>query len=375
MRIERLLAATTLIGALAFYGCDGGGDDDDTDGATLPDVGGKCVSGALNWEMWVPRQEANDLKIMNGPRFSLEETVDLSTTGLVMPHNITFSPDEKYAFIAMLGNDMMMNSNGGVVILDVESRDVLKVVTIGAKTHKVGITPDNRRAWAVNVNNDTISVIDLTAIATATVTNTITVGGTGGPLVAEFAPDGSKAYITNKNVSMATMKSSVSVFNTSTFMRDGTDYSTGMTTTEEALTKDGKTLYITNGGDNNVEKIDLSAADRSTAVTKFAEGVMGSHAVVLSEKYVIVTARGGGRIQFYDGNAALVKDLTVEATMGNAQPDIVALSPDCKRAYAAEKTGGSLFEITVATQESRNKMDFGGGVPHGVAVVSRPSDM
>jgi DNA-binding beta-propeller fold protein YncE len=331
---------------------------------------GKCDA-ASNWEIWVPRQNSNDIKIVNGPEFTLaeEKTIDLSMTGLKLPHGVAFNKDLTRALVAMLGTPEAQYADGGVVLIDATTRTVIRSIVTNAKTHAVTFAP-NGEIWAANVNSPgTLSFINADS---GMVTGTLEVGGQA--VATRFSSDGTKAYVTNQAVVDET-NSLVHVVNVGTKALDGNAYKTGKQTVSPVMTTDGKLLYVTNGLSNSIDKIDLSMTDRAAAVTEFAKDIAESHAIALGKDHIFVTARMGARVVVLDREGVAVKNIPVEVTGGNPIPDMIAMSPSCQKAYFTERFENKLHQIDVETLAITGSVNLAEGYTHGVTVRVVAGDM
>jgi DNA-binding beta-propeller fold protein YncE len=358
--IAGLLAAVGLI-----TGCDGG-DDDTTDDTTMQQALGACGMDQ-NYELWVPRQEANNIQIVNKD-LTLGPTIDLAPTGLKNPHGLTFNKDGTRAVVAMLGTPGGMGVipyiDGGVVIIDTANKTIISSVVSRAKTHQAVFAPSGQ-IWAVNVNAPgTVTFID---VATATTAGSLEVGGQA--VAVRFSSDGTKGYLTNQFVDGDTSR--VDVINVMSKTIDGSPYRTGKATVTPAMTSDGKTLFTTSGMDNRVDKIDLTAADRTAAVSVFASDVSEAHAIGLGKDHLVVTARMGGSVKIFDRAGVLAKDIPVSVAMGNPIPDMVAMSPDCNTAFVTERNEGKVVVIDMATMAIKQTVALDGGYTHGITLLKK----
>jgi DNA-binding beta-propeller fold protein YncE len=363
--LEMKKLAAIILGGVLFVGCGNDPDDPPVNTEAL----GACP-GAQNWEMWVPRQMANDIKIVKGPEFAIDSrTIDLSMTGLKNPHGVTFNKAQDRAIVAMLGTPEATYADGGVVIINASDYSIIGQVVTNAKTHQVVFSPSGE-IWAINVNAPgTVTFIDA---ASMTVTGTpLAVGGQA--VAIRFTSDGTKAFLTNQEVMGE--NSWVNVINVGGKSLDGEAYKTGKVTVTPILTSDGKSLFVTNHMSNSVSKIDVLATDRTAAVKEFATGIQEAHAVALGKDHVFVTARMGSRVVALNRDGSVAKDIAVTAAAGNPIPDMIAMSPNCAKAYVTERADGKLLQIDVETLAVTGSVDLGGGYTHGVAVHTLPGDM
>ena len=100
----------------------------------------------------------------------------------------------------------------------------------------VVVSSDGTRAYVVNANSGTVSVIDT---ATNTVIKTITVGS--NPQDVAVSPDGTRAYVTDTD-------GTVSVVNTATGSNVVTPITVDGTPVGVVVSPDGKHAYVTDGG-------------------------------------------------------------------------------------------------------------------------------
>lgn len=354
-----------MMGVTFFAAC---GEDEDppvTEGHPL----GKCDA-ASNWELWVARQNSNDIKIVKGPEFTLsDKTIDLSMTGLTLPHGVTFNKTFDRAIVAMLGTPEAAYADGGVVLINATDNTIIKSIVTNAKTHQVTFAP-NGEIWAANVNSPgTLSFIN---IDSGTVVGTLEVGGQA--VATRYSTDGTKAYVTNQAVVDET-NSQVHVVSVGTKALDGNAYKTGKQTVTPAMTTDGKLLYVTNGLSNSLNKIDLGNTDRVAAVTEFAKDIAEAHAIGMGKDHIFVTARMGARVVVLDREGGVVKNIPVEVSGGNPIPDMIVMSPSCQKGYFTERFENKLHQIDVETLAITGSVDFGEGYTHGVSVRPVAGDM
>jgi YVTN family beta-propeller protein len=74
----------------------------------------------------------------------------------------------------------------------VATGDVTDTITVGADPISVAFSPNGKKAYVTNYDDETLSIIN---VASGEVTDTITVGGY--PISVAFSPKGKKAYVAN----------------------------------------------------------------------------------------------------------------------------------------------------------------------------------
>jgi DNA-binding beta-propeller fold protein YncE len=361
-----------------------GGTNNNTDGGTGGNIDtytgnlGVC-SPAANWEIWVPRQGANDIKIIAGTSFTvLPDTIDLSATGLVGPHLLEFNADGTKAVVAMLGTPTANYANGGVVVIDTVARTILKTVVTERKTHHAVFTMDGNTVITADVQAPaeapgSISFVD---VNTSSVTKRLDVGGQA--VAVALSTDGMRAYVTNQFTDPVNMKSKVHVINVASKEVEGEPFITDKSTVGIARRSDGKVAYVSNGivgmnESHTIQKIFLDNPDRTAAVETFADGINEAHGIGLGKEHLVVSSRTNGqKILLLDRNGATVKEFPITVASGTALVDWVAMSPDCNTAYVTERTEGKVYPINMTTQAIGPALDLALGNPmanpHGIAV-------
>ncbi|MEO8605270.1 MAG: beta-propeller fold lactonase family protein [bacterium] len=89
-------------------------------------------------------------------------------------------------YVANIGSD-------SVAVLDVDSRVVLRSISVGSEPDGIAVSPDGSRVYVSNFASDSVSVIDT---ASDTVVATIAVGD--GPVGLAVHPSGNAVYVANK---------------------------------------------------------------------------------------------------------------------------------------------------------------------------------
>ena len=75
----------------------------------------------------------------------------------VSPWDTALTPDGKKLLVSNQGGDT-------VSVVDVTSREVVKVIEVGKAPMMIAITPDGQSAYVTNRDSHTISTIDLTKL-------------------------------------------------------------------------------------------------------------------------------------------------------------------------------------------------------------------
>lgn len=365
MRRTHLLFPTLILIASAGLSCSSSGG-----GGTGGETIGLCEA-AQNWEAWVGLEGDNKVTVINGPRFAARMNIDLTATGLNGPHQSAFYTTvdptkanlgkiDGTAFVAFRGTQAMNYADAGVAIVALKGN----TKTVGAAVHTneeivaIGARPDNgSQAWAIS-KNGTLFVIDA---AGGTVTASVTFG-TGDPASIAFSPDGATAYVANARDNAG--KSSVTVFDVASHSETGS-YETDAGTSDLAISADGDTMWVANKTAGTVQKIDLTASDKTMAVSMFAMGLTNVHAIAVA-KHVIAVA--DGKTTFFSSMGAVVKEVELTATR-------IAVSPECGHHYLYDEGGKVFQEIDAALNKRSATVNVMGNTPHGLALRPTAPDM
>jgi YVTN family beta-propeller protein len=105
--------------------------------------------------------------------------------GTASPYTVAITPNGKQAY---------MTGHGRVSIVDTETDEIVKTISVGDYNHAIAISPDGTQAYVTH--DGSVSIIDTEKQA---VTATITVGEfTRAPGAVAFTPNGKQAYVANE---------------------------------------------------------------------------------------------------------------------------------------------------------------------------------
>ncbi len=266
------------------------------------------------------------------------------------PHNLVFSPDGRFAYVANLGAPP---TNGSVSVIDTEAYEVIATVEAGVRTHGVRSTPDGNFIWVANVGSDDLTIIDANTLQAEP--ERLPVGD--GPALVAFLPDGSKAYVSNGGdgttsvVDVASRK----VIKTIT---------TGLGAMGLVVTPDGGLVFETEGIDNRVSAID-TRTDTVIKVLTFDNTLLEAHGLAIAGDELLITNRTGNSLSFVD-TRTLEKVASIAVP---GRPDIIAVSPDCDRAYLTLRDAPALAVVDIADRRYIDLVSLGAGDVHGIAVL------
>lgn len=268
------------------------------------------------------------------------------------------------AKIALVSN----TGDTNVTLINTDTDTQILNVTTGSGPVGSAVTPNGQKAYVAN-NDDTVTVIDLTAFPPTTTTLSNPTFNFNGPQVIAITPDGSKAYVTNF------LGNSVTIINTSNdtlntvissplfsapvgiaITPDGKaalvagifhvtkiDLATNALSVinspdfdvceDIAVKPDGTTAYVTNIASNNVVPIDLATFSAGTAINVF------------SPTFLIAINPSGTKAYATSFNANvpvinLINNTFSTSISGFIASSGVAFIPDGKKAYVTDLVGG-----------------------------------
>jgi serine/threonine protein kinase, bacterial len=152
------------------------------------------------------------------------------------PQSLTLTRDNRTAYVT--GYD------GNLIAVDLARGRVTDRIPVGNGPDGVALSPDERTAYVVNIEDDAVSVVDLASKSTVA---TIDVGDR--PISVALHPDGRTAYVTNNE------SRSVSVIDTATREVIG-QLPVGNLPEAVVVAPDGSRAYVVNSGDATMSIID-----------------------------------------------------------------------------------------------------------------------
>jgi serine/threonine-protein kinase len=152
------------------------------------------------------------------------------------PQSLTLTRDGRTAYVT--------DYDGNLLAVDLSRGRVTDRIPVGNGADGVALSPDERTAYVVNIEDDAVSVVDLPAKSTVA-----TIGVGDRPVSVAVHPDGRTAYVTNNE------SRSVSVIDTATRAVVG-QLPIGNQPEAVAVAPDGRRAYVVNAGDATMSVID-----------------------------------------------------------------------------------------------------------------------
>ena len=209
----------------------------------------------------------------------------------------------------------------------------MATIPVGDGPSAIAITPDGTRAYVVNSNSDSVSVIDLAT--NSTVGAPIPVGD--GPSAIAITPDGTRAYLAIRNTNR------VSMIDTRTNTVVGPPVGVGSLPQGIAITPNGTRVYVS----NDLPDHTMSVIETSTNTT------VGLPIPIGNRPGVSAITPDGARayIPRFSGSSVAVLDLRANTVVGSipvgAGPAAVAITPDGSSAYVPSVFSETLSRISL----------------------------
>ena len=222
-----------------------------------------------------------------------------------------------------------------LLVFDVESARVERVIPVGGNPHEVVATVDGRIAFTANAGSNTVSVVDLV--------RGVEIKRLESPLFAyphgmAIHPNGKTLYLTSEQKKLLLLVDVERLV------------VTGQISTERegshmvVLSPGGEWAYVTNRGSAGVSVVDT----RTQKVEQLAAGD-GAEGIALSSdgKWLLVSNRRANDIHLFDAPARrFVARIPVAE-----DPVRVAISPDGRRALVPHRRSGEVYFIDLPRRE------------------------
>lgn len=266
------------------------------------------------------------------------------------PIRIALTPDESRAYITMRAAH-----TGFLLVWDTTTHQrITQIAPTDFFIAGVAVTPDGRHAYVANSGNDhTVKVID---IASTTVTAEVPIDLS---IDIAIAPDGKYAYTTDFD-GVAVIDTATNTV--ATRISIGKGPVTGTQGRGIALTPDGATAYLTNGGLDTVSFIDTASHSETGSVAVGDDPL--AVAVTPDGSRVFVTNNGSANVSVIDTATNTVTDTI---TVGD-HPYGVAFTADGQRAFVAN-SGSNTVAVIDTTTNSVVAEIAAGTKPFAVAVA------
>ena len=294
----------TILPILFLSAC--GGDDSPGGKGAISQALAACES-VVNWEIWVPRPTNNDLQLVSGTRLQIDAEIELASTGLSNPRDVTFSADALFAYVGFGGTDAA-SSGAGIASIDVIARQVRGQAPMNRPIGLVAYGPDNQ-IWAADSSNGAIVLINP---QTLTETSSISLSAAGTPVDLFFSTNGQQAFLLLSNGTLV----QISVSGRNETARS----SISSSGTAAALLGDGDILMV-DGTEGTLFRVDPTTLTATTS----ASNLQGTTDVAVGEG-IFAPIPNTSVLAGLDEMANRC-DIAVPIT------GAITVSPDCQRLY------------------------------------------
>ncbi|MDR7522479.1 MAG: hypothetical protein QN168_08450 [Armatimonadota bacterium] len=158
-------------------------------------LAGRAASQAPAYEVWVANQGTDTILVYDGQTLARLAEFQVDDDGIPAssrPHMILFTPDGRYALVANVG---AARDTANVLVIEAATRRVVARVPAGPSAHMAVASPDGRRVLVTNIGSHDVSEIMVEG-QTFRAARRIPSGGIR-PICAWFTRDGRTVYVTN----------------------------------------------------------------------------------------------------------------------------------------------------------------------------------
>lgn len=293
-----------------------------------------------------------------------------ATVAASEPDRIAVTPDGKTMYAVNPNNDT-------VSVFSIASNGALTpkspaTVATGTGPSAIAVTPDGKTAYVTNFSGNNVSVFSISSNGTLSPKSpaTVATGSRSGPVAIAVTPDGKTAYVVNSRNETISLFSIDS--NGALTAKSPATVATGMTPNAIAVTPDGKTAYVANVGSNTVSLFSiasngaLTAKTPATVATGFGPETI---AVTPDGKTAYVTINSNNNISVFSiaSDGALTPKNPATVATGSI-PRSIAVSPDGTMAYVTNQGDNTVSIFSIGSNGALTAKS-----PSTVAVGSVPS--
>jgi YVTN family beta-propeller protein len=194
-----------------------------------------ALAAAPTGDVYVPSHGSASVAILDGQTLEFGRSVTVEPN----PHSVAFSPSGGRAYSAN-------HESNSISVIDVGSNTVVTTVDVGLSPHALATSPDGRLVAVANYDDGTISFVETIGNRT---TMTIPVGPT--PQHLTFSADSRRLYVVNEDAdAVTTVDVAAGVVMATTPV--------GRSPRFVVATSDGTALYVSNSVDGTVSVLDVS---------------------------------------------------------------------------------------------------------------------
>jgi YVTN family beta-propeller protein len=312
---------------------------------------------------YVTCQGNQQLVAINTKTYAIDAAITLPGANLI--YNVAITPDNKFAYVT--------SGPGDLYVIDTGTNQVVDTITmdIGTNPQGVAITPNGKYVVVVNGTSNSVSFV-----STQTMMGLFAPIGTplSNPFIAAVSPDGTTAYITDGGAN-AILPINITPLPGAPSLLTPITVGTQAYNIDIAITADSNTAYVSNINDNIVwPVINLkSSPTQGTGIPVGSE----PYGVVLSpdNKTLYVTNSGDNSLSIIDLTQSTPAVNTITNGIGNT-PYLLAITADGNFLYIPNYGDGTLtvFDTRSNAPIAGPPIDLTAfGNPNCVAIMSQPS--
>jgi YVTN family beta-propeller protein len=328
-------------------------------------AGGKDATASPGYLAYVTNEDSNELTIIDTGADSVVATVAVGTR----PRGVKVTPDGKTVFVALSGSPKcpptmpdeeceklkVDKSKDGIAVIDAATRAVTKVIPGGSDPETFDISANGALLYVSNEDAGTASIVE---IGPGTVRATVPTGRE--PEGVTVSPDGKTVWITGET------DHDLTVLDAETGMK-ATSVKVGLRPRNVGFLPNGTRAYSANEADGTLSIIDVTSRKVIGTIKLPGEAKPMGIAVTRDGKTIYVSTGRAGQVVAID---AATDSVIGSVTVGR-RPWGIALTPDGSKLYTANGPSNDVGVVDTKTF-TVTKTIPAGGVPWGVAIGPKP---
>lgn len=294
---------------------------------------------------YVPNAGDGTISIIDIPKNRL---IDEIKVGNSVSHGIAISFDGDKIYSGNL-------EDGKVFVIDIKSKEIIKVIDTGRNLHGIDITPDGKYVFTTSgglQDKEELNYINIIDTEVDELIKTIKSNGKS-PSHIDFTKDSKLAFINN------VMSGNVTMLDIEIFEIIST-FDVGTMPNESELSLDEKYLYVANVQDGTVSFVHLKTGKEVDKV-KAGEGTHGL-AVSKDGKHIWATNMFSKDISVIDIESKKV----IKTIKTDGQPNHISILPNSNLAYVSNLQSGDISVIDMKKYKIINTIKIGKD-PHEIA--------
>ena len=329
------------------------------------DAAAGAAATSAGYLAYVTNEDSNELTIIDTGADTVIATIPVGTR----PRGVKVTPDGKTVFVALSGSPKcpptmpdeeceklkVDKSKDGIAVIDAATRAVTKVIPGGSDPEAFDISADGKLLYVSNEDAGTASIVE---IGPGTVRATVPTGRE--PEGVTVSPDGKTVWITGET------DHDLTVLDAETGMK-ATTVKVGLRPRSVGFLPDATRSYSTNESDGTVSIIDVASRKVIGSIRLPGEAKPMGIAVTRDGKTIYVSTGRAGQVVAIDAATDSVRGAV---TVGR-RPWGIALTPDGAKLYTANGPSNDVSVVDTKTLTVIRTIPSG-GVPWGVAIGPRP---